>query len=107
MAGDASLWLVVLMQVVEVPKYGRRGRPPRGVPPVERAWQVQAQLHLDSDTLEREAQRKATFLVATNILDAAAFPDLALIQTNKAQGSVEMDGTQMTRFVGRGMLISR
>ncbi|HEV2459486.1 MAG TPA: IS1634 family transposase, partial [Ktedonobacterales bacterium] len=34
-------------------------------------------------------RRKAAFLVATNVLDAAALPDLALIQTYKAQSAVE------------------
>jgi transposase len=50
---------------------------------------VQAELRLDPDALEREVRRKAAFLVATNVLDAATLPDLALIQAYKAQSAVE------------------
>jgi hypothetical protein len=46
-------------------------------------------LHLDPDELEREVRRKAAFLVATNVLDAATLPDRTLIQTYKAQSAVE------------------
>lgn len=57
--------------------------------PVEQAWHVQVELRLDPDELEREIQRKAALLVATNVVDVAALPDLALIQTYKAQSAVE------------------
>jgi transposase len=82
-------WLVVQTEVVAVPKYGRVGRPRQGAQPVEQQWHVQAQLHLDPEALEREVRRKAAFLVATNVLDEATLPDLALIQTYKAQAAVE------------------
>jgi transposase len=82
-------WLVVQTAVSAVPKYGHRGRPRRGAPPVEQEWHVQAEMHLDADELEREVRRKAAFLVATNVLDAATLPDLTLIQTYKAQSAVE------------------
>jgi hypothetical protein len=83
-------WLVVQTAVVAVPKYGRRGRPRRDTPPVEQVWHVQpAELHLDPDELERAVRRKAAFLVATNVLDAATLPDRTRIQTYKAQSAVE------------------
>jgi transposase len=82
-------WLVVQTAVSAVPKYGHRGRPRRGAPPLEQEWHVQAEVHLDADGLEREVRRKAAFLVATNVLDAATLPDLTLIQTYKAQSAVE------------------
>jgi hypothetical protein len=83
-------WLVVQTAVVAVPKYGRRGRPRRDTPPVEQVWHVQpAELHLDPDELEREVRRKAAFLVATNVLNAATLPDRTRIQTYKAQSAVE------------------
>ena len=72
-----------------VPKYGRRGRPRRNASPVDQEWHVRAELQLDAEALEQEARRKAAFLVATNVLDAALLPDLALIQTYKAQSAVE------------------
>lgn len=82
-------WLAVYTGVVAVPKYGHRGRPRRGAAPAEQEWHVQAELRLDPDALEREVRRKAAFLVATNILDTIALPNLALIQTYKAQSAVE------------------
>jgi transposase len=82
-------WLVAHTAVVAVPKYRRVGRPRRDAQPVEQEWHVQAQLHLDTDAFEREVRRKAAFLVATNVLDATALPDLEVIQTYKAQSAVE------------------
>jgi transposase len=82
-------WLVVQTTVVATPKFGRVGRPRQDARPVEQAWHVQAQLHLDADALEREVRRKAAFLVATNVLEVATLPDLELIQTYKAQSVVE------------------
>src|SRR5260221_14320440 len=82
-------WLVVQTSVAAVPKYAHRGGARRGTSPAERAWHVQAELRLDPDALEGEVRRKAAFLLATNVLDAAALPDLALIQTYKAPSAVE------------------
>jgi transposase len=82
-------WLAVSTGMVAVPKYDHRGRPRRGAAPAEQEWHVQAELRLDPDALEREVRRKAAFLVATNVLDTLALPDLALIQTYKAQSVVE------------------
>ena len=48
-----------------------------------------SQLTRDPAALEREALRKATFIVATNVLDEAALPDRELIATYKAQSAVE------------------
>ncbi|HEX9413122.1 MAG TPA: IS1634 family transposase [Ktedonobacterales bacterium] len=82
-------WLRAQATVGVVPKYGRRGRPRRNAPPVDQEWHVQAELQLDAEALEQEARRKAAFLVATNVLEEAPLPDLALIQTYKAQSAVE------------------
>jgi transposase len=82
-------WLRVQAVVSVVPKYGRRGRPRRDAPPVDQEWHVQAALQLDPEALEREVRHKAAFLVATNVLEEATLPDLALIQAYKAQSAVE------------------
>jgi transposase len=84
-------WLQVQAQVVAVPKYGRPGRPRQDAQPDGQTWQIhiQAPVQLEAKALEREAQRKAAFLVATNCLDPASLPDLDLIQTYKAQSVVE------------------
>jgi transposase len=86
-------WLMVQTAVVAVPKYGRVGRPRQDAPPTEQVWhvqaQVQVQVQVDADALEREALRKAAFLVATNLLDEAILPDRELIQAYTAQSAVE------------------
>jgi len=50
---------------------------------------VQAPLRRDAAAHEREALRQAAFIVATNVLDPAAVPDLELIGACKAQSAVE------------------
>ena len=82
-------WLVVQAAVVVVPRYGRAGRPRQEAQPIEQEWHVHAQFHLDADALEREVRRKAAFLIATNVLEAATLSDRELIQTYKAQSAVE------------------
>jgi transposase len=103
----APSWLRATARVVVVPKYGRVGRPRPQTPPPSQEWHVQVTLTPDPAALEREARRKATFIVATNVLDGAQLADEDLIAIYKDQHSVEMDCTQMTSFVGRGTLISR
>jgi hypothetical protein len=49
---------------------------------------------------------RAAFIVSTNLLDAVAWPDEAVIALYREQTMAEMDCTQMTSFVGRGTLIS-
>ncbi len=84
-------WLRVQAEVGAVPKYGGPGRPRQDAQPVGQIWQVQIQapVSLEAEALERAARRKATFLVATNCLDAVTLPDLDLIETYKAQSAVE------------------
>jgi transposase len=82
-------WLLVQTTVVVIPKYRRVGRPRQDAQPLEQEWHIQAQLQLDADALEREARRKAAYLLATNVLEATALSDLELIQTYKAQSAVE------------------
>jgi transposase len=82
-------WLHVQAQLVAHPQYARPGRPRKDASPASTSWQIAAPLAVDEAALEREAQRKAAFLVATNVLDPAQLPDAELIQTYKDQGSVE------------------
>jgi transposase len=66
------------------------GPPASGCPPLAREWHVQAQqLQLEAAALDREAPRKAAFLVATNVLDPLVLPDLELIHAYKARSAVE------------------
>jgi transposase len=82
-------WLTVQTQRVVHSKRRQPGRPRKDVPPDREAWQIQATLAVDEAAVARAVQRKASFLVATNVLDPAQLPDQELIQTYKEQHSVE------------------
>jgi transposase len=82
-------WLTVHSQVVAHPKHPRPGRPRADAVPDRQDWQIEATIALDDEALTREGQRKASFLIATNVLDPNQLTDFELIQTYKDQGSVE------------------
>jgi transposase len=79
----------VQTHLVAHPKQNQPGRPRKDTPPDRTAWQIQATVTVDEQVLTRTVQRKASFLVATNVLDADQLSDQELIQTYKDQGSVE------------------
>jgi hypothetical protein len=68
---------------------GGKGRPSKGQLPDRQTWHVHAQLTLDDELLEWEAQRQARFVVGTNVLDATALPDEDVIGGYNAQSGVE------------------
>jgi transposase len=82
-------WLTVQTQLVAHPKHGQPGRPRTGAAPASAEWQIVTALAIDEEAVAREARRKASFLVATNVLDPTQLSDQALIQTYKDQHSVE------------------
>jgi transposase len=82
-------WFVVAATVVAQQGYVARGRPRKGVTPSPRAWQIQATLTSDPVALEREARRRAAFLVGTNLLATDAWPDAAVIALYREQTVVE------------------
>jgi transposase len=82
-------WLTVQARVTGQPKHRRRGRPRTDAPPDRAEWQIQATLTVNDEEVVRAVRRKASFLVATTILDQADLSDQELIQTDKAQHSVE------------------
>ena len=82
-------WLRVQAHLVSHPKYRQPGRPRKDVPPDREAWQIEATLAVDAQAVTRAVRRKASFLVATNVLDLTQLQDQELIQTYKDQHSVE------------------
>jgi transposase len=82
-------WLTVQAQFVPHPKQSRPGRPRQGTPPDHIEWQIQATVSVDQEAVTRAVQRKASFLVATNVLAVDQLTDQELIQTYKDQHSVE------------------
>jgi transposase len=83
------IWLRVASTVTSRPHYVGKGRPPQDTPPTRQTWQVQAKVTLDEAQLEREAHRRARFIVATNVLDPTDLPDEQAIGVYKAQSGVE------------------
>jgi len=83
------VWLVAHSRLIAHPKQNRPGRPRTGTTPDRAEWQVEASVAVDAEAVTRAVQRKASFLVATNVLDAAQLADQDLIQTYKEQHSVE------------------
>jgi transposase len=82
-------WLSVQSHLVPHPKQRRPGRPRQGTTPDRTEWQIQATVTVAEEAVARAVQRKASFLVATNVLDADQLADQELIRTYKEQYSVE------------------
>ncbi|HEY1388286.1 MAG TPA: IS1634 family transposase [Ktedonobacterales bacterium] len=83
-------WFVVQSRVSSRPTYPTRGRPRKDAAASGRlVWQIQATLTRDPAALEREALRRAAYIVGTNLLDVEAWPDEAVIALYREQSVVE------------------
>jgi transposase len=82
-------WLTVQATLVPHPKQTRPGRPRQGTAPDRTEWQIQATVTVADEAVTRAVQRTASFLVATNLLDADQLSDQELIRTYQDQHSVE------------------
>ena len=82
-------WLAVHRQLTAHPKQNRPGRPRAGATPDRTEWQVAATVVVEAEAVTRAVQRKAAFLVATNVLDTGQLADQEMIQSYQEQHSVE------------------
>lgn len=82
-------WFVVAATVVAQEGYAARGRPRKDAAPRPQGWQIQATLTRDPVALEREALRRAAFVIGTNLLDAGTWPDEVVIALYREQSVVE------------------
>jgi transposase len=72
------------------PTYPARGRPRKdAAASAPLVWQIQATLTRAPAALEREALRRATSIVGTNLLDVEAWPDAAVLDLYREQSVVE------------------
>lgn len=71
------------------PTYAARGRPRHDAVPTATVWQLEVTLTRDPVALEREALRRAAFIIGTNLVDSAAWPDEAVIALYREQSVVE------------------
>ncbi|MGO8946876.1 MAG: IS1634 family transposase [Ktedonobacterales bacterium] len=90
-------WLRVDSRLIAHAKQNRPGRPRKDQTPERTEWQLEARVVVDEQALTRAVLRKASFLVATNVLDVDQLSDQELIQTYKDQHSVEIVCSQMTK----------
>lgn len=81
-------WLEVQSELVSSEHHTGRGRP-RKEAVSSMQWHIQATVRVKQPQVEQEAQRKACFIVATNVLETAILSDHELVTTYKEQGSVE------------------
>ncbi len=82
-------WLTGDSHLIAHSKQTRPGRPRKDLAPERTQWHIEASVAVDADALTRAVQRKASFLVATNVLNADHLSDQELIQTYKDQHSLE------------------
>jgi transposase len=78
-------WLVPQVQVQAITKHAQRGRPAKEAAPQTVGWQIQAWVVVDPAALTQEAQRRAAFIIGTNLLDEQRWPDEAIITLYQEQ----------------------
>ncbi len=88
MKGKPS-WLVATFTCKEQGQYQQRGRPKAEATPDQTVWYLVPTLEVDQHEVTVLARKKATFIVATNILDTQRLSDEQVISTYKEQGGVE------------------
>jgi transposase len=81
-------WIVVQTTMAGVATHAHRGRPRKGSAPAL-VWQIRATVMLNPDAVEAEALRRATFIIGTNLLDAATWPDEGVMDLYREQTVVE------------------
>jgi transposase len=81
-------WIQVQTTLIAVRKHQRRGRP-RKAATTDTRWQIQSTLTIDATAVDAEALRRAAFLISTNLLDMARWPDQAIIALYREQSVVE------------------
>ncbi len=68
----APVWIQVQAEIRSVAHYRQAGRPAKGTPPPVIPWQIHVTCLVDAEAVEREAKRRAWFIVATTVTDLSA-----------------------------------
>jgi transposase len=82
-------WLEVSAELKSQPVFEGRGRPARGAEPSGLRWSVTPKVSLNESQLLTYAQRKACFVIASNVVNEAEVSNDELIALYLEQGSVE------------------
>lgn len=72
------VWLDVQSEFVRVPHHIGKGRPKKEAT-LTLQWQITSTVSVNQPRVEQEARRKACFIVATNVLDAAALSEQEVV----------------------------
>ena len=82
-------WLNIHRELVAHPQYAGKGRPRKDAHPVSSQWQIVATVSVNQEQVEREAFRKACWIVGTNVLEPTVLSDQQLVVTDIGQGGPE------------------
>jgi transposase len=82
-------WLMATFTLKAQQQYQQRGRPKKEATPDQTVWSLTPTLAADQTEVTALSRKKATFIVATNILDAQRLAAEQVISTYKEQGGVE------------------
>jgi transposase len=83
------VWLQVSRELVSQAVHVGRGRPAKGQEPTKLRWQIHSQVSTDEAQIQRQADQKARFIVASNVIDEQILSHEELIHLYTEQGSVE------------------
>jgi transposase len=75
--------------VIAIKKHKAKGRPKAGVEKEVVGYQVQVKLSRDDVAIKMEANKKGRFILATNDLNEADYPDQEMLREYKSQQKVE------------------
>ena len=71
------------------PRYAKGGRPSKDAKPAIIERRIKATLGIDRERAEHECERRARYIVGTNVLDPARLSDEELIRAYTRQGGIE------------------
>ncbi len=77
-------------EIVEVPYYGKPGRPAKGAEPEEIRYRIKAELERDEAAIGEELERSGRYILATNVLSESGAPtDEEMLAEYKGRHAVE------------------
>lgn len=77
------------LEMIEVPIFGKRGRPAKDAVPISTAYYLQGTAYTKRATFDEMARKKGRFIIATNELDKSKLSDKELFEGYKGQSKVE------------------
>ena len=97
------------IKIVEIPKYIKKGRPPKNRPPDRHVFKITSYPCSDIGIHEEKKQGKGRFIIATNELDKEKLSDKELLAAYKGQSKVEKGFRFLKdpQFVARNFFVKK